>query len=174
MWFFVFWCAILCFSVVWCVWFCVFCCNFMCEILFFPTIQSSKCHVFATIVYYFLTNSLKNFINFFFWLFFDRWIILLVIISTTLFLIIYGLGIHLFCIHHHLWYNINKDKQNFLLFFLFWHHIWIQCYIFSPLQDSSRSSDIAFDYYRCIIVKIVFQLHKPHYKEMWCSVNFCA
>jgi len=45
---------------------------------------------------------------------------------------------------------------------------------FIPLQDSSKSSDIASNYCRCIIVKIVFQLHKPHYKEMWCSIGFCA
>jgi hypothetical protein len=41
--------------------FCVFCCNFMCEFLFFPTIQSSKCHVFATVMYCFFADSLKIF-----------------------------------------------------------------------------------------------------------------
>jgi hypothetical protein len=75
-----FWYLIL---VAWYVIFCFLVCNFVfvyslvcvilcffvaisCVNLFFLTIQSSKCHVFAAVVYYFLTDSLKIFRNLFF------------------------------------------------------------------------------------------------------------
>ncbi len=40
-----------------------------CVIFFFPTIQSSKCHIFAAAVYCFLTDSLKIFRIFFLFVF---------------------------------------------------------------------------------------------------------
>lgn len=108
--------------------------------------------------------------------YYEKWLLYFLgwtLSSFASFAIICGLGAHLFCIHHHIWYNTNRDKQNFLLFSLLTSYLnWMLHFI--PLQDSSRSSDIASDYCRCIIVKIVFQLHKPHCKEMWCSVGFCA
>ncbi len=132
-----FWCLIL---VAWYVIFCFLVCNFvfscslLCVILCFlmqshvwmivfsnnPIIQTS-CFWCSSVLFPY--RFLKDFQRSFFWFIFDKWIVLLVIWSTTLFLIICGLGAHLFCIHHHIWYNTNRDKHNFLLFFLFWHHI---------------------------------------------------
>jgi hypothetical protein len=114
-------CVILCFLLQSHVWIFVFSNN--------PIFQMSCFCCNSVLLPY---RFLKDFQKYFFWLFFDRRIVLLVIISTTLFLIICGLGTHLFCSHHHLWYNTNRDKQNFLPLFLFWHHIWIECCIFSP------------------------------------------
>jgi hypothetical protein len=92
-------CVILCFLLQFHVWTFVFSNN--------PIFQMS---FFVAVVYCFLTDSLNIFRKKNLWLCFDRWIVLLVIISTTLFFIICGLGTHLFCIHHHLWYNTNRDK----------------------------------------------------------------
>jgi len=60
-------CDFLFFSVQFCVFLQSSVCDFVffvaisCVNFFFPTIQSSKCHVFATIVYYFLRDFLKIF-----------------------------------------------------------------------------------------------------------------
>jgi hypothetical protein len=73
-----------------------------CVNFFFPNNPIFQMSCFCCSSVLFPYTFLKDFQKSFLWLFFDKWIVLLVIISTTLFLIICGLGTHLFCIHHHL------------------------------------------------------------------------